>query len=151
MKGAVKVLVFHPKRCKGRYACMKACSKVHFDVETGGDKSALVIIKNKAGIYSCTVCNHCGLCIDVCPVLALRRLSGGPVTLNKNTCIGCQSCVAFCPIDGMRKASGHIVPFKCISCGQCVKACPEKALELIEVQISEVEREVYAKHGRVCK
>ena len=58
--------------------------------------------------------------------------------------------MAFCPTNVMRKAPSHIVPFKCISCGKCVEACPKKALELVEMNIEELEREVYARHGRVC-
>jgi ferredoxin len=50
----------------------------------------------------------------------------------------------------MRKARAHIVPFKCISCGKCVEACPKKALELVEMNVDDLEREVYARHGRVC-
>jgi anaerobic carbon-monoxide dehydrogenase iron sulfur subunit len=122
----------------------------YFKSDEGGDKSALRITEGKDGKYECTVCNHCGLCVDLCPVLALRRLKSGTVALNKGLCVGCQACVAFCPTGVMRKAPGHIVPFKCISCGKCVEACPKKALELVEVNIEDVEREVYARHGRVC-
>lgn len=147
----VKVLVFHPEKCKGDLACEKACSKVHFKTEDGGERSAIRITKGEDGKYQATVCNHCGLCMDLCPVQALKRLPGGTVTLNKNTCVGCQACVAFCPTEVMRKAPGNIVPFKCISCGMCVKACPEKALEMKEFELSGIEREVYAKHGKVCK
>ena len=96
------------------------------------------------------ICNHCGLCIDMCPALALKRLPSGVVTLNKGACVGCQACVAFCPIEAMRKAREQIVPFKCISCGQCVKACPKKALELVEVALSDVERVVNTRHKGVC-
>jgi len=147
----VKVIVFHPEKCKGDLECEKACSKVHFKTEDGGEKSAIRIIKGAEGKYQATVCNHCGLCMDLCPVQALKRLPNGTVTLNKGTCVGCQACVAFCPSEVMRKALGTIVPFKCISCGMCVKACPEGALELKEFDLSEIEREVYARHGKVCK
>jgi carbon-monoxide dehydrogenase iron sulfur subunit len=147
----VKIIKFHPDRCEGDGACERACSKVHFKTQDGGEKSAIRITKGKDGKYECSVCNQCGLCIDMCPVLALKRLANGVVTLNKGICVGCQSCVAFCPRGVMRKASGVIVPFKCISCGACVKACPKKALELVEVRIEEISEQVYARHGRGCK
>jgi carbon-monoxide dehydrogenase iron sulfur subunit len=147
----VKVLVFHPELCDGDRACERACSMVqYFKTDEGGEKSALRIVKGKDGKFECTVCNHCGLCIDLCPVMALKRLKSGVVALNKGVCVGCQSCVAFCPTGVMRKAPGYIVPFKCISCGKCVEACPNKALELVEMNIKDIEREVYARHGRVC-
>jgi len=145
-----KVLRFHPERCKGDRECERACSNVHFKTKDGGQKSAIRIVEVD-GRYEMTVCNHCGLCMDMCQVLALKRLPSGTVALDKGACIGCQACVAFCPISAMRKAPGFIVPFKCISCGACVKACPEKALELVDVPLEELEREVYAKHGKVCK
>jgi carbon-monoxide dehydrogenase iron sulfur subunit len=147
----VKILVFHPELCEGDLACERACSKVqYFKSDEGGEKAALRITKTKEGKYECTVCNQCGLCVDLCPVQALRRVKSGAVTLNKALCVGCQACVAFCPTQVMRKARGHIVPFKCISCGKCVEACPNHALELVDVNLEDIEREVYAKHGRIC-
>ena len=145
----VKIIKFDPERCKGCLECEKACSQVHFKDDRGGEHSAIRIIKDES-VYEMTDCNHCGLCIDMCPVQALRRLPNGIVILNKKTCVGCQACVAFCPMGVMRKAPGEIVPFKCISCGACVKACLEDALSMVEMNISEVEQEVYALQG-VCE
>ena len=97
-----------------------------------------------------TNCNMCGLCIDMCPVQALKRLSNGTVTLDKKICIGCQACVGFCPTEVMRRAPEVITPFKCISCGMCVKACLEGALELKEVNLEDIEKTVYSYQG-VCQ
>ncbi|MGA1793043.1 MAG: 4Fe-4S binding protein [Thermoplasmatota archaeon] len=144
----VKVITFHPEKCKGHYACEKACSQIMHRNDEGGEWSALRISRTENG-WEMTNCNHCGLCIDVCPVQALKRLPNGTVVLNRNLCIGCQTCVAFCPRHVMRRATGEVVPHKCISCGSCVKACPEGALELVEVPISELEEVVYHKQG-VC-
>ena len=142
----VKILKFHAEKCKGCLECEKACSKVHFKTDEGGDKSAIHI--HKAGkSYEMQVCNQCGLCIDMCPVGALTRRKNGIVTLDKNTCIGCQACVGFCPIDAMAKSDARLEPFKCISCGACVRACPEKALELVEVKIDGIKEIVYHKQG----
>lgn len=137
-----KILRFHPEKCTGCLECEKACSKVHFKTEDGGEKSAIRIIQ-KDGVYEMHVCNQCGLCIDICPVGALERKSTGAVILNKTACIGCQACVGFCPTGDMRRASISITPFKCIACGMCVTACPEKALELVPVDIDEVKQVVY--------
>lgn len=145
-----KVLKFHSDKCDGRMGCERACSKVHFKTDGGGERSAIRITKGANGSFDATFCNQCGLCIDLCPVQALKRGPTGIITLNKSLCVGCQACVAFCPTGVMRKAGGQIVPFKCISCGQCVKACPTGALEIVDVDIKDVEREVYARHGRVC-
>lgn len=146
----VKIIVFHTEKCKGHGECMKACSKVHHKNDKGGEWSAIRITKKGTG-YEMTDCNMCGLCIDMCQVMALRRMTSGTVVLDKKKCVGCQACVGFCPRGVMRKAPEIIVPFKCIACGSCVRACPEGALELKEVELGEIQEQVYAKHGRVCK
>jgi carbon-monoxide dehydrogenase iron sulfur subunit len=144
-----KIIVFHPDKCKGCRECEKACSNVHHKNDRGGEWSAIRIVETDTG-YEMTDCNMCGLCIDMCPVQALKRLNNGTVTLNKKTCVGCQACVGFCPRGVMRKAPDNIIPFKCIACGMCVKACPENALELKEFGLGELGEEVYSRHGRVC-
>lgn len=144
-----KIIVFDAAKCKGCLACEKACSKVHHKNDKGGEWSAIRITKEGKG-YRMTDCNMCGLCIDMCPVLAISRKSTGTVVLDKKRCIGCQACVGFCPGRVMRRAPGVITPFKCIACGACVRACPEKALELREVSLDEIEETVYACLG-VCE
>lgn len=145
----VKIVVFRSDKCNGCLECEKACSKVHFKNDKGGQWSAIRITKEDSG-QKMTNCNMCGLCIDMCPVEAIRRFPKGTVILNKNFCIGCQACVGFCPRDVMRSAPGVITPFKCIACGMCVKACPEGALELKEVNLDEIEQTVYSYQG-VCE
>jgi len=142
----VKVLKFHPSKCKGCKECEKACSQVHFKTKEGGEKSAIRIIKN-GNSFTMHVCDQRGLCLDMCPVGALTRKKNGVVWLDKNTCIGCQACVGFCPIGAMRKADVRIEPFKCISCGACVRACPENALELVERNIDDIKEVVYHEQG----
>lgn len=142
----VKILKFYPERCNGCLECEKACSKIHFKTEDGGEKSALRIIK-QSNSYKMHVCDHRGLCLDMCPVGALYRKKNGIVWLDKEICIGCQACVGFCPIGAMRKSDARIEPFKCISCGSCVRACPENALELVEKNIEEIKETVYHKLG----
>ena len=142
----VKILKFHPEKCKGCKECEKACSMVHFKTNEGGDKSAIRILKD-GNSYKMHVCDQRGLCLDMCPVGALTRRKNGVVFLDKNKCIGCQACVGFCPIGAMRKSDVRIEPFKCISCGACVRACPENALELVEKKINEIEEVVFHSLG----
>jgi anaerobic carbon-monoxide dehydrogenase iron sulfur subunit len=144
---SVKILKFYPEKCEGDKACEKACSQVHFKSDEGGDKSAIRIIQDKNGKYKMHVCDQRGLCLDMCPVGALKRNKKGTVILNKNVCIGCQACVGFCPINAMRKSDARIEPFKCISCGACVRACPTGALELVEVNIDDIKQTVYHNLG----
>ena len=142
----VKVLKLHPERCDGCKTCEKACSKIHFKTEEGGEKSAIRIIK-KGNTYEMNVCDQRGLCLDMCPVGALYRKKNGVIWLNKDICIGCQACVGFCPTNAMRKSTARIEPFKCISCGACVRACPNNALELVEVEIEKIKEVFYHKLG----
>ena len=142
----VKIVKFYPKRCTGCLECEKACSQIHFRMNEGGEKSAIRIVKDKDS-FRMSVCDHRGLCLDLCPVGALTRRKNGIVWLDTKVCIGCQACVGFCPIGAMRKSSARIEPFKCISCGACVRACPEDALELVEVTIADVRDVVYHKQG----
>jgi Fe-S-cluster-containing hydrogenase component 2 len=142
----VKVVTFHPEKCKGCMECMKACSKVHFKTDKGGEQSAIQIIKQNDG-YKMIVCDHRRLCLDMCPVGALKRRKNGVVWLDKDICIGCQACVGFCPVGAMRKSSDRIEPFKCISCGACVRACPENALELVEHNLDDLKEVVYHNLG----
>ncbi len=143
----VKILKFHPEKCEGDKACERACSQVHFKSDEGGEKSAIRILKDKDGKYKMHVCDQRGVCLDMCPVGALKRNKKGTVILNKNVCIGCQACVGFCPIGAMRKSDERIEPFKCIACGACVRACPTDALELVAVNIEEIRETVYYKLG----
>ncbi|HID25213.1 MAG TPA: hypothetical protein EYP23_01935, partial [Thermoplasmata archaeon] len=61
----VKILKFHPGRCTGCKECEKACSQIHFKTKEGGDRSAIHITKD-GNMYNMNVCDHCGLCMDVC-------------------------------------------------------------------------------------
>jgi len=144
----VKIIKFDPEKCTGCLECEKACSQVQFRSDEGGEKSAIRILKEDDG-YVMTNCNQNGLCIDVCPVQALKRMPNGVVVVKKDLCIGCMTCVAFCPMGAMRRAPGMVFPHKCISCGACVRACPENALSLEEVNISDIEQKVYISQG-VC-
>lgn len=137
-----RVLKFHPEKCKGCLDCERACSKVHFKIDVGGEHAALRILETGAG-YRLEVCNHCGLCIDLCPTCAIERKGTGTVLLSKSQCTQCQACVGFCPTGTMRRASTSITPFKCISCGKCVAACPEGALELVETPLDEIRQVVF--------
>lgn len=142
----VKILKFHPEKCNGCLECERACSMIHFKTKNGGEQSAIRIFKKGNG-YRMHVCDHRGLCLDMCPVGALTRKKNGIVWLDKNICIGCQACVGFCPIGAMKKSDARIEPFKCISCGACVRACAENALELVEKNIDDIKEVVYHKQG----
>ncbi len=131
----MKVLHFYPERCIGCGTCEEVCSMTYFKV-ADPEKSAIRIFEpeTEGEPYVATFCNQCGECIDECPVMALSRLKTGVVRVNKRLCVGCYACVGFCPILVMRTHPDQEHPFKCVACGKCVEACPEHALEIIEVE-----------------
>ena len=126
----MKYLKTNPSLCKGVKACEKVCAKTFFKVEDP-EKSAIRVKQTDSG-FEINVCNQCGECIAVCPVLALKRNSQGVVMLDKKLCVGCLMCVGYCPTLSMRTHPDQREPFKCVACGICARACPEKALEIAE-------------------
>ena len=131
----MKILATRPERCTGCGKCEVACAMTWFKTEDR-ELSRIRISEPLSADdhYRITVCTQMGNCIDVCPVLALKRAKNGVVQLNKKLCVGCLSCVGFCPKQAMFYHADHVEPFKCVSCGKCVEACPEDALYLQETE-----------------
>ena len=132
-KGAfsLKKLVAESSRCIGCGSCEKICSETWFN-EENKEKSAIRISVNDQGGYTIAVCDQCGVCIDMCARVALRKDAHGVVRLDKKTCVGCLICVGECLRDLMFYHDNLPAPFKCVACGLCVKECPEGALTIIE-------------------
>jgi len=82
-------------------------------------------------------CNHCenAPCLEICPVDAITRRTGGEVVINQDPCIGCSSCVDACPFDVPVVTDGKA--YKCHGCydrvenglkPSCVNVCPTEAM-----------------------
>jgi Fe-S-cluster-containing hydrogenase component 2 len=127
----MKVLTFNPNLCDGSRDCEVACAQTWFKVDDR-DKSRIRISED-GGNFRAEFCIQCGECIDVCPTEAIYFDRQGIVRIKKRLCVGCLSCVGFCPYDVMYFDTDDGVAFKCIACGQCVKACPNEALQIVEV------------------
>ena len=47
-------------------------------------------------------CIHCGACISVCPVGAIRMTRSFEVAFDKDRCISCKVCVPVCPVGAIK-------------------------------------------------
>ena len=114
------------------HACESACAGKVFKLEDPA-RAALHIREEADGRGMAILCDQCGDCIVVCPTEALKRNKLGVVMLDKQLCVGCYMCVGFCEKGIFERNPQWSTPYKCTSCGICVKACPQAALEIIEV------------------
>lgn len=131
----MKIVGINEKECTLCGACETTCSTFYFK-EDNRKKSAIQIeqLPNNAGA-AIHVCNQCGDCIAVCPVLAIKRTKSGVVVINKKICIGCFNCVGVCPTGTMFWHEELTEPFKCIACSRCTKECPTEAIFMQESPI----------------
>jgi carbon-monoxide dehydrogenase iron sulfur subunit len=127
--------------CRGVLACEKICAQTYHKTDDTS-YSAIQVSRRPDGTMQINVCNQCGVCIDICPVLALRRNKQGVVMVNKKTCIGCFQCVGFCPENAMFQHPNLEYPIKCVACGQCTKVCPHGALAIAMSNLSADAKEV---------
>ena len=51
--------------------------------------------------------------------------------VDKKICIGCGTCVNICPVEAIKMVSGKAEIDKkiCINCGSCKNVCPVEAIE----------------------
>lgn len=112
-----------------------------FDLET---------CKNGQVIYGhiSLACMHCpdAPCVSACPCACIRKDPETDLTVFDSTnCVGCHSCAMACPFGipsfgengKMQKCDGCYVRVHHGMLPACVKACPVKALRLVEKDDSE--------------
>ncbi|MCL2152005.1 MAG: 4Fe-4S binding protein [Oscillospiraceae bacterium] len=126
----MKKLLVESAKCIGCGACELVCSKA-WNKSEDRDKSAIRISAGEGGGYIISVCDQCGICKNMCSIMALETDKTGVVRLNKKSCIGCLICVAECVRGYMRYHDDLPTPFKCVACGLCAKQCPSGALKVV--------------------
>jgi len=126
---AVKRLVTDPAKCTGCRECEKVCSEAYFKT-ADREKSAIRISAGESGGFEIDVCDQCGVCREMCTIMALSAAGNGVVRLDRKTCVGCLVCVGECLRGYMRYCDDLPAPFKCVACGLCVKQCTAGALKV---------------------
>lgn len=149
-----------PQKCIGCRVCEVACAVAHNarTVKTVGDLNALIMprlyLVQTPEITMPVQCHHCedAPCAKSCPVAAIGE-QHGQIMINEKICIGCKSCMMACPFgaieligsfgveDGNRAFEpSEVIASKCDLCGgsgakaACVAACPQDALQLIDMK-----------------
>lgn len=124
----MKIVGTNVDECTLCGACETTCSSYYFK-EDNRSKSAIQVEESGDGKSAAIhVCNQCGDCTAVCPVLAVKRSKSGVVVINKKLCVSCFNCVGVCPTGTMFWHEDLIEPFKCIACSRCTKECPTEAI-----------------------
>jgi formate dehydrogenase iron-sulfur subunit len=108
-------LLIDLSRCTGCGACVSACKLQNGqpwradqpamgpDAELASANWTIIRSVDPPGDadtrYVKRQCLHCldPACVSACPVRALRKDPGGPVTYDVNRCIGCRYCLMACP------------------------------------------------------
>lgn len=57
--------------------------------------------------------------------------------VNQEDCVACGCCMKVCPLSAIRVVSGvaaQVDESKCVGCGKCAKECPASVIEIREVE-----------------
>lgn len=124
------------EQCIGCYSCMFACSRTWFKALTV-EKAALRV-KNYAGAegaFSIRPCYGCADpdCARACPTGALVARPGGGVKLDPDKCVHCHECVDACISNALQWDYETELPIVCHQCGVCTRFCPNKVIEMVDI------------------
>ena len=55
------------------------------------------------------------------------------VKVDKEKCTGCSVCIEICPVNAIRvEGEKAVIAEECVECGVCVNECPNEAVSLPE-------------------
>ena len=148
-----KRVILDMDRCVGCRSCSAACFYGH----RGMPNVAYGVIEEGTLPIICRQCRE-PVCVDACPVEALRREDSGIVRRSRMLCIGCGSCVYACPFGVIHPDLKQHQVAKCDLCEErvlagdaprCVAACTSGALRFESADSME-ENKVLLLSGRVA-
>ena len=62
------------------------------------------VARAEVAVVDRQLCDACGLCMPLCPPLAITMRRDGLV-VSAGTCTGCRKCIAPCPVGALRMVS----------------------------------------------
>lgn len=136
-------------------------------------KSRLYLVKT-AEVTMPVQCHHCedAPCVKSCLILAIKE-QGNKIVIDEQNCIGCKSCIIACPFGAIELILSHnedkmslpelgkgdhkelqnkreVIASKCDLCNKrtkgpaCVEACPQEALQYVDVEKERKNRRIEA-------
>lgn len=139
-----KMIVIDADKCTGCRVCEMICSFTNLKNTFNPSQSRIRIIKKEElGVDLPVLCLHCRepLCVDVCPMGAIKKSTDGIVKMDKNLCNGCKACMPHCPYGAIRVEKDEMI--KCDFCEGdpiCIKWCSTGAIRYIKSDSSEISR-----------
>jgi len=140
-----KMILVEPDKCTGCRICEMICSfkSSNWNNFNPCQSSVRIIKVEELGVDLPVLCLHCEdpLCVDVCPMGAIKKTTDGIVRLDRDLCRGCKACLMVCPYGAISLFHGEMV--KCELCDgdpMCAKWCPTDAIRVIKSGSSEIPR-----------
>ena len=110
------------------------------DVLRKSQEAGLVHMTVNAKTAEHVICNCCGCCCIMIPVLVQRGVGMlGPsrylAEVDADACTACGACEEECPFEAIKMEDTALISEdKCFGCGVCAVACPEEAISLSTVR-----------------
>lgn len=165
-----KTILVDPSRCLQCSNCWVACKDEHCDNDwspitapQGPDQWWVKVYEKEAAsgahmkLHRVPVmCQHCEnpSCMAVCAQGAITKRDDGIVLIDPEKCTGCNDCVAACPYHAVFANIERGIAQKCTMCAhlldagweqpRCVTACPNDALQFVDVQIDLADENLHA-------
>lgn len=149
-------------KCSGCKACVVACHTLNGlnDNEAWRKVGLLSSVSSSLPVlqHVTTACHHCvdPGCLKGCPVLAYEKDPvTGIVRHLDDQCFGCKYCTMMCPYEVPQYSASLGIVRKCDMCSQrlshgeapaCVQACPNQAIKISLVNVSDYQRTANTKH-----
>lgn len=138
-----KMILVEPDKCTGCRICEMICSFINGNTFNPHQSKVKILKIEELGIDLPILCLHCEdpICVDVCPMAAIKKNIDGIIKIDQNSCRGCKACMMVCPYGAIRAIDDKMT--KCDLCEGdpgCVKWCPTEAIRFVKMGSSEIPR-----------